>query len=250
MTKNKKLQIAGVIVVFVIVGVLSVWWLDSAELKFVELSSPKGFRTLMLETQTSSPTALFGLPSQSVQKTISPAEFCDVLLRDTTSPVLGPTGAQITIVEFFDYRCPYCRVLKDVLFQLQKERSLRIIYKEWPILSEGSKVAARAALGAANQGKYFEFHSKLMQSSLMTTKPYVRNLAEDQNIDPEKLLKDMDTPEISAALERNSALAYELGVIGTPALVVGRTIIQGAISKKQLGRLIDVELASPTTVAC
>jgi len=164
--------------------------------------------------------------------------------------VLGPSDANITLVEFFDYRCPYCRVLKDVLFQLQKERSIRIIYKEWPILSDGSKLAARAALGAAKQGKYFEFHSKLMESPLMTTDFYVKSLATDQNIDPGKLFQDMQAPEISAALKRNAALAYELGVIGTPALVVGRTIVQGAISKKQLGRLIDIEIASPSTVAC
>jgi len=242
-------MIAGLLVLAVIAGYFGIWKRDWGNFKFVELSSPKGFRTLLLDTQSSSPSPLFGMSPQP--SLVIPAEaFCDILFQDSTSPVLGPQNAKVRIVEFFDYRCPYCRVLKDILFQLQKERSVRIIYKEWPILSEGSKLAARAALGAAKQGKYFEFHSRFMKSRLLTTESYVKTLAADNSIETEKLLKDMKSPETSAALERNAALAYELGVIGTPSLVVGRTIVQGAISKKQLGRLIDIEAAAPVTKVC
>jgi len=250
MARDKAFKIAGVISVVIIVGIFINWWRDSADLKFVELSSPKGFRALVLNTQSSSPGPLFGLSPQSPQNTVAPEAFCQTLFEDKSSPVLGDRKAKVDIVEFFDYRCPYCKELKDILVQLKGERSVRIIYKEWPILSEGSKLASRAALGAAAQGKYMEFQSQLMSARLLTTQAYVKKMAANNNLDVKKLFKDMNAPKTTAALERNAALAYELGVVGTPALVVGRTIVQGAISKKQLARLIDIEASSPQTKVC
>lgn len=250
MIHNKSFKIASLVIFVIAAGYLYIWWGGSDEFKFTELAAPKGFRALVLNNRSSTALAtapLFGLSEQ----TNAPMEgFCDILFNDSSSPVLGPKDAEIDIVEFFDYRCPYCRVLKAILFELKEERSVRIIYKEWPILSESSKLAARAALGAANQGKYFEFHSRLMKAGFLTTEAYVRNVAVKFDVDSEKLLKDMQGPEITAALERNAALAIELGIIGTPTLVVGRTIIQGAITKKQLERLINIENSSPKTALC
>ncbi len=250
MIHNKSFKITSVVIFVIIAGYLGIWWGGSEEFKFTELAKPKGFRTLVLNNQSSTASSTAPLFGLSEQTTPPVKEFCDTLFNDSSSPVLGPQDAEINIVEFFDYRCPYCKVLKAILFELKEERPVRIIYKEWPILSDSSKLAARAALGAANQGKYFEFHSQLMKAGFLTTEGYVRNMAAKYGVDTEKLLKDMQGPEITAALERNAALAVELGVIGTPTLVVGRTIIQGAITKKQLKRLIDIEKASPQDAVC
>ncbi len=251
MIDNKTTKIAGLIVAVLVLGYFSIWGRGSVELKFVELSSPKGFRTLILETQSSGPNALFGLSSQNtVKSSPSGQAFCDMLFRDDSSPVLGPKHAKVSIVEFFDYRCPYCRTLTEILFQLQEERGVRIIYKEWPILSEGSKLAARAALGAAVQSKYQEFHSRFMNARLLTTNAYIKSMAADHDIDPVKLFRDMNGPQITAALKRNAIVASELGIVGTPSLVVGRTIVQGAITREQLEQLIDIETKTPPSKVC
>lgn len=230
---------------------LSIWARSPVDLKFVELSSPKGFRSLVLNAQSSGFDPLFAVGMQTAQKQSGqPLALCETLYHDSSSPELGDRQAKVSIAEFFDYRCPYCKVLKDILDQVRIKQNVRVIYKEWPILSEGSKLAARAALAAVSQGKYMAFHSQLMNARLLTTPAYVKHLAVKNTIDPDTLFRDMQNPRISAALQRNAALAHELGIVGTPALVVGRTIVQGAISQKQLERLIDLEADSTAQKMC
>ena len=250
MMHSRTIIITGLVVAASIAGYFAFWARDTPDFKFTELASPPGFRTLVQKTQSSSVSSsapLFGLTPQTIQPEL---RFCDTLFNDSSSPVLGPAAAKVNIVEFFDYRCPYCRVLREILFQIKEERPVRIIYKEWPILSEGSKLAARAALGAANQGKYFEFHMRFMKARFLTTQAYVKSVAAKYNIDKTRLLRDMNGPQITDALKRNAARAIELGLIGTPGLVVGRTIVQGAISKEKLVQLIDEEIASPPAKLC
>ena len=130
--------------------------------------------------------------------------------------------------------------------QLQKEK-IRIVYKEWPILGESSVLAANASLAADKQGKYLEFHARLMNSRLIPTIAYINEIAVDLGINKSQLLRDM-TSEITAhALERTSELASALGLVGTPALVIGRTIVQGEISRRVLERLIDDEIGNAKT---
>lgn len=248
---GKRTMIAIVVIAVAVLGYVQFFGAGRVELKFVELPSPKGFRALILDTQTSNLNPLFGLPSTADKAEAKlKVSVCDGLLRDGSSPEIGPRDAKVTLVEFFDYRCPYCKKLSEILFELQEERNVRVIYKEWPILSEGSVVGARAALAAGLQGKYVTFHTQLMSARLLTTNGYARNMAMEHGLDAQKLLKDMYAPEMTAVLQRNAALAHELGVIGTPVLVVGRTIVQGAISKQQLGQLIEIEASSPSSSVC
>ncbi len=251
MTKNLKFIVAGSVILSLAAAYYVFSGFGSNDLKFAELSSPKGFRTLVQETGFSRSDPIFGQLQQAPEQSgLTAANFCSTLLRDSASPVRGKPDAEISIVEFFDYRCPYCRKLTEILSQLQEKRSVRIIYKEWPILSKGSKLAARAALAAENQGKYDEFHQRLMNARLMPSQAYIKILGEEFNLNQAQLNKDMLSPATTAALQRNAALAYELGLTGTPGLIVGRTIVQGAISKAKLERLIDIEISPATTAVC
>ena len=125
--------------------------------------------------------------------------------------------------------------------------NVRIIYKEWPILGDSSVLAARAGLAADKQGKYLAFHTRLMISSLIPTAAYIEGISVDLGMNQSQLRVDMDSQITTLAIQRTSALASTLSLIGTPALVVGRTIVQGEITRRQLDRLIENErqLQSP-----
>ena len=127
---------------------------------------------------------------------------------------------------------------------------LRVIYKEWPILGMSSQLAARAALAAGKQGKYTEFYLKLMQSSFIPTDAYIDDLAAQFNVNRSRLRQDMNAVKMALDLRQNSALAAALNLVGTPSLVVGRTIVQGAISRSQLKKLIEIETASKQASPC
>jgi protein-disulfide isomerase len=152
------------------------------------------------------------------------------------------------VVQFFDYRCPYCRTLTKLLSEMQER--VRIVYKEWPILGTSSKLAARAALAAAKQDRYFAFHKRLMNSRFIPTAAYIDALAVELGINQAQLLEDMNASDTGDALQRNAVLASELGFSGSPGLVVGRTIVQGAIRQRQLESLIDNEVLLQSPMDC
>ena len=226
------------------------WFSRSGQLEFVELDRPAGFRALLLEGGSSTSDPLGGMlngisaPAEPDAADFRSFDLCDALLRDERSPAAGPRGAAVTVVEFTDYRCPYCRTLTGILSELRDEVGVRVVYKEWPILGEPSRLAARAALAAAGQGRYVELHEKLMASRLTPTDAYVRDIAAALGLDVERLRADMSGELIAGALRDNARLAARLGLSGTPALVVGRTIVLGAVTKSQLLSLIAEESAA------
>ena len=230
---------------------LSYWAMGPGKLQFVELSSPKGFRALVLDGSSSRFDPVLGslqgaaTPGTAVDTTYNAEKICKALWRDAQAPTAGNLDTAINVVEFFDYRCPYCKTLTKILASLRADGRIRVIYKEWPILGESSQLAARAALAAARQGGYVAFHEKLMQSRFIPTIGYIEDLSSRLGINHPRLLKDMSSDEISAVLRRNHDLASKLGLVGTPALVVGRTIVEGAITQEQLERLIAQEMSSP-----
>ncbi len=159
----------------------------------------------------------------------------DEILNDPGSPVGWNPDGDVTIVEFFDYRCPYCRAVAPRLAQLKKEdRGIRYIYKEWPIMGPVSKVAARAALAAWKQGRYEEFHEALMTYPGQLTEKGVFKTAERVGIDVDRLREDMESPEIAQSLLRTQQLASALGITATPAFVIGNELVPGAVSLEQL----------------
>jgi protein-disulfide isomerase len=153
--------------------------------------------------------------------------------------VAGPDSA-IQIATFLDYRCPYCRKLADIMSKMHDD-NVRIVYKEWPILGEASLLAARYALAADRQGKYLAFHLRVMSSRFIPTAASLEAIAAELGIDVPQLRADTNSGITTREIQRTAALAAALGFIGTPAMVVGRTIVQGEITRDQLQRLIEDE---------
>jgi len=238
-------------VIALVAGYSAIFLSGGEDLEFAELASPAGFRALVLGGGLSRVDAMLG----SLQNTPpagrgSVQDLCNGLLRDVGSPALSGPVDGITIVEFFDYRCPYCKKLTKIISQLHAERGVRVIYKEWPILGESSKLAARAALAAGKQNRYHEYHSLLMGAGFVPTPAYLEDLGVRLGLDLARWRQDMQSVETSSALGRTAALASTLGLSGTPALVVGHTIVQGAITRDQLEHLIDNEMSMPQAQVC
>jgi protein-disulfide isomerase len=161
------------------------------------------------------------------------------IFDDPGTPVGGNPKGDVTLVEFFDYRCPYCKQVQPRLKELLAgDHQLRIAYKEFPILGSVSVAAARAALAAQRQGKYEAFHNAMMVASGQITEDTVYQVAEEVGLDVDRLKRDMATPQIEAALKANHALAEALDITGTPGFVIGDQIVPGAIELSSLKELV------------
>jgi protein-disulfide isomerase len=172
------------------------------------------------------------------------AEHRNAIFADAGDPVGGNPKGNVTLVEFFDYRCGYCRSMAAGLRSLMaQDPQLRFVFKELPILSPESTMAARAALAAEKQGKYAAMHFALMQAKDLSREGILA-LAREQGLDPERLAKDMEAADITARLEENMRLAQALGVNGTPAFVLGDQLIPGAAEISQLAQLIGQQRAA------
>jgi len=161
------------------------------------------------------------------------------LLRDPASPVSGNLNGDVTVIEFFDYRCGYCKRVASAVTQLQKdEPGVRVVYKDFPILGEVSVFGARAALAAREQGKHLVFHEAMLASENELTQEEVLAIAQRVGLDVKKLESDLQAPEWQAAIDRNHALAKLLGISGTPGFVVGSEVYPGALELPGLKALV------------
>ena len=159
--------------------------------------------------------------------------------RDPDSPVIGNPDGDVVVVEFFDYRCPYCvRVAEDLREVVEDDGNIRLVMKEFPILGPESMVAARMALAAEKQGKYEELHFAMMTVSGKLTEDKAFKIAEKIDLDMDQLRRDMEAPEIDAMLQRNFALAQALQINGTPAFVIGGEVVRGAIDMTTLREIV------------
>lgn len=161
------------------------------------------------------------------------------LLNDPSSPVSGNPKGDVTLVEFFDYRCGYCKRAAGAVTQLQKEDPrVRIIYKDFPILGEPSELATKAALASRAQGKHEVFHEALLAAKGDMTKDTILVIASEVGLDAKRLEADMANPEWQAVIDRNRALAKDLGINGTPGFIVGTELVPGALDVNGLKELI------------
>jgi protein-disulfide isomerase len=152
------------------------------------------------------------------------------LLNSPDDLVQGNPKGNVTLVEFFDYRCPYCKQVEPSLDALLKEDGkLRIVYKEFPILGEASVYATRVALAAKKQGKYAEFHRAMMATKGDINDETVLKVATSIGLDVSKIKADMSAPEIDKLIDTNYGLADALNIQGTPAIILGDNLIPGAI---------------------
>ncbi|MBA3909939.1 MAG: hypothetical protein C0524_08625 [Rhodobacter sp.] len=169
----------------------------------------------------------------------------DMLERDPNAPVLGNPDGDVTVVEFFDYNCPYCkRAMPEVDALLAEDGGVRLALREWPILGEGSVFAARAALASRKQGKYIEFHKALMGMRGKVEADSVLRVAGEIGLDVEKLKADMQAPEVDEHIATSMRLAEALGFNGTPSFVVGDQLIPGFVQKAQLSESVAAARAA------
>lgn len=166
------------------------------------------------------------------------------IYNNPADPVLGNPEGDVTVVEFFDYRCPYCKRVSDSLQTLvQGDPKVRVVFKDFPILGPESLVAAKIALAAQRQGKYQEVHEALMAHKGSFDKDALIEVAANAGADGTRLSADMEDPAILGQLQANDALAAKLGITGTPGFLFGNTLVPGAISLDDMKKLVAEQRA-------
>lgn len=163
----------------------------------------------------------------------------DALFRDPADPVKGNPNGDVTLVEFFDARCGYCKQLHPTMDALlRRDPNIRVVLKDLPILGPASVVASHALLAAQRQGRYVPFYDALMALRVEPSEAVLRQQAERVGLDWARLRRDMDDPAIQARIDGNLRLAQALSIDGTPALVIGETLVPGAVDLPTLERMV------------
>ena len=161
------------------------------------------------------------------------------LLKDVNNPGVFSKQADITIYEFFDYNCGYCKsVVRTIMDVLSEDKKINFVFVEFPILSEESYFAAKAALASKNQNLYNKFHLSLMKIKGRVNEEKVFRTATKIGLDIDQLKKDMKNPEIEQQLMKNREIAKLLGLNGTPAFIIGNIIYPGALNLNNLKEII------------
>ncbi|MCB1378047.1 MAG: DsbA family protein [Alphaproteobacteria bacterium] len=149
--------------------------------------------------------------------------------------VAGNPDGDVTMVEFFDYNCGWCkRGLPEVLSLVEQDKNIRLVLKEFPIFGADSEYAASAALASRKQGKYWQFHVAMLGHEGKVTRETVDEIAVAQGLDLARLKSDMEDPEIATLLKKNDELAGALSIRGTPAFVIDKEVIPGYLPKEGL----------------
>jgi protein-disulfide isomerase len=205
-------------------------------------------RELVLETIRTNPEIVVEAVAILEQRQAEAAETArtevlksrrDLLERDPNAPVLGNVEGDVTVVEFFDYNCSYCRrAMSEVKGLLAADSGVRLVYQEWPILGEGSVFAAKASLASRKQGKYEAFHWALMGMKGRAEKASVLRIASEVGLDIDKLTADMASPEIEEHIQTSMDLSRALGFSGTPSFVLGEELVPGLVEEAQLLELV------------
>ena len=175
------------------------------------------------------------------------------LFDSSRQVVVGNAQGDVTLVEFFDYNCGYCkRALTDLTDLMKDDSKLRVVLKEFPVLGPGSQEAAQVAIAARMQDKsgkkYFDFHQRLLSGRGQADRARALAAAKEAGFDMAKLERDMASPEVKATIEENMKLAEQLGLNGTPSYVVGSDVVVGAVGLEALKG--KVKAARCTTASC
>ncbi|HEY1721085.1 MAG TPA: DsbA family protein [Magnetospirillaceae bacterium] len=182
---------------------------------------------------------------EEAKKAVS--QRADALNHDPNSVVLGNPDGDVTVVEFFDYHCPYCKAMADSTLDVVKsDGKVRLVMKELPILGPDSVLASRAAIASRKQHLYTEFHQALLHLKGPLNEGSVMQTAAAVGINVDKLKKDMNDPEVDSIISANLDLAHAINVDGTPGWVVGDKVQSGAMSPQSFKQMID-EARKPKT---
>lgn len=166
----------------------------------------------------------------------------DKVFNDPTSPVGGNLKGDVTVVEFFDYQCGYCKQVQEAVVKLlDTDKNIKIIYKEYPILGANSVTAAKVSLAVykEDKSKYVKFHDALMSVKDHPNEEMIYKIAKDAGFDVDKLKKDAADPAIDAIVEADQKLGQEIGAKGTPTFVIGDKVYPAALPYEQLKDLVD-----------
>lgn len=161
------------------------------------------------------------------------------IFRNSDDLVGGNPKGKVAMVEFFDYNCGYCkRAFPDVMKMIERDKDLKLVMKEFPILGPGSVYASRAALASRKQGKYWEFHLAMMAHEGRIDEPVVDQIAKATGLDVKKLKADMQGDEVTQVITHNMQLADSLKIQGTPAFIIDQTVIPGAVGFEALAAAV------------
>jgi protein-disulfide isomerase len=176
---------------------------------------------------------------ESLAQSQAIGENATKIFRAEGDLVAGNPQGKVTLVEFFDYNCGYCkRAFPDVVKMMEADGDLRVVMKEFPILGPGSTFAARAALASRKQNKYWDYHVALMAHEGKMDEAAALAIAKQTGLDVEQLKRDMDGADVSATLDANMKLAEALTIQGTPAFIIDKTLIPGAIGFEGLAAAV------------
>jgi protein-disulfide isomerase len=182
---------------------------------------------LMIEVQNALEAKMEKLQAEKLKTAV--AEYAKDIYRRPTAPVAGNKDGDITVTEFFDYNCGYCKKsFTDVQALIKSDAKVRVVLKELPILSQDSMDAAKIALAAKLQGKYWEVHAGLLEAKGRATGAAALKIAEKLGLDVAKLKADAEGPEVKAEIDAARELASKMGINGTPHFLVGDRSIAGA----------------------
>ncbi len=174
------------------------------------------------------------------------AELSEELRNPVEETIIGNPNGSVTVVEFFDYNCGYCKTMfETVMDTLQTNQDLRLSLIELPILGPNSVTASKAALASRAQGLYGPFHQALMNHRGSLNEATIMTLARGVGLNVNQLKADMNDPEIDDIIEKNRAMAQQLEISGTPAFIVGSSLVPGAVPPAQFNELIEQASQSP-----
>jgi len=169
------------------------------------------------------------------------------LAVDKSDPSAGNPVGDVTVVEFYDPRCPYCRSMHQTVENLlAQDHGIRLVFKDIPVLGPASELSTRAILAARNQGGYLKMQAALMGDPAKPTLESIRKTAAGLGLDANRLASDMDAPGLRAQIDANLHLAHVLHVQGTPVFFIGDQVIPGAVDQAELEAAVIEARKHPT----
>lgn len=206
-------------------------------LEFEEVLNPGGFRRL--KTQSGGLSAFVGGVETSPRPALGAARLCDVTFQGQAQG-----QGQVVIASFSDFFCPYCRVLDAQVHEIAgNDAAVTLVSHQVPLLGRSSLMAARGSIAAGNQGAYEAYFARLIRTTFVPNPAYLRDFAQGQGLDVARFEADFASGETDRMLEESAQAFRAFGFVGTPGLVVGRTLINGVIAPRDLRALIALEKA-------
>lgn len=189
-------------------------------------------------------TCLLTLPAfasgEPARENPMPEELRKALERDPAAPVLGNPKGNITLTEFFDYNCPFCRkMVKPIHRLILDDPDLRVVFREWPIFGPDSTAASRVSLASLQQGKYWQMHTQLFQILGKASATTALRVADEVGLDIERLKQDMTSKPVEEHITNSFLLAEHVGLSGTPSFIAGDEGSYGELSSKELREMIS-----------